>query len=568
MTLLSQNERRVWTRQPQVRTGGNSKLAASGLWNGAVLVDQISGQRTALATSGAAQVAIPSGVGIKVSGLAVADRAILAPAYSKVGEIGARDFTAICRFTLDSTNGYNVFGKWNTGGSPTTCEWLLGAGAGFGGSTADFMIVVGATTYVASITGLSWGVGRTYTIVGRRSGTTISVILYDSYTKTISSASVTNAGITSVNTQTGRALKLGEIDLGSAYNAEITVDIAATFARTLSDTEINVAISNPWQLFAPRRTRRYISLGAGGGARTLTTSLAAAIQAAQSATASMSAGVQAARTNTATTDAAVQAAKSAQASLNAAVSNINQAVASLGGAVLNSGATSASANAAVQLARNATASLNLAVQAQGNATASVSAQVQAGSSLSAALDGYVQAGSSISASASAAVLASALAQAGIAAAVQTPATTTAGLSAALRAAQQATAAIDAALQLTRNATAGLSAQVQSGTSASVAIDAAIRATAQAVAGVDAAIVRAGSASLSMGAAVALQRSITAAMAGALLSSRLSAVSANAYVFDPLSLIRVYASWQRSGRQEQLTATSRAGQVTSSRRPPQ
>lgn len=307
---------------------------------------------------------------------------------------------------------------------------------------------------------------------------------------------------------------------------------------------------------------------AGGSPVTLTTSLAAAIQAAKSATASMSAGVQAARTNTATTDAAVQAAQSAQASLNAAVSNITQAVASLGGAVLNSGATSASANAAVQLARNATTSLNLAVQAQGNATASISAQVQAGTSLSAALDGYVQSGSSISASASAAVLASALAQAGIAAAVQTPATTTAGLSAALRAAQQATAAIDAALQLARNATAGLSAQVQSGTSASVAIDAAIRATAQAVAGVDAAIARAGSASLSMGAAVALQRSISAAMAGALLSSRLSAVSANAYVFDPLSLIRVYASWQSSGRQEQLTATSRAGQVTSSRRPPQ
>lgn len=547
MTLLSQNERRIWTRQPQKRVKINwgHPLARGlvGAWVPTFGAGNLAGTSSLFVQNNLT--AGPDGVRGQFSGKIGTDAQLRTPSFGVATAFytGTADVYSVVvgRGVVDTEE----FGFHATHSNPTY------AGALYCGSSYS---VIGKPT------GGALSNNTRYAIGGGASGGNGSV-----YSNGVLTATASGLGTPDVS---------GDLWLGRSNATLSTWTVSPSFEylyvwdRLPSPEEFKEIARNPWQLFAPRRTRRYISLGAGGGARTLTTSLAAAIQAAQFATASMSAGVQAARTNTATTDAAVLAAQSAQASLNAAVSNITQAVASLGGAVLNSGATSASANAAVQLARNATASLNLAVQAQGNATASVSAQVQAGSSLSAALDGYVQAGSSISASASAAVLASALAQAGIAAAVQTPTTTPAGLSAALRAAQQATAAIDAALQLARNATAGLSAQVQSGTSASVAIDAAIRTTAQALAGVDAAIARAGSASLSMGAAVALQRSISAAMAGALLSSRLSAVSANAYVFDPLSLIRVYASWQRSGRQEQLTATSRAGQVTSSRRPPQ
>lgn len=160
---------------------------------------------------------------------------------------------------------------------------------------------------------------------------------------------------------------------------------------------------------------------AGGGARTLTTSLAAAIQAAQSATASMSAGVQAARTNTATTDAAVQAAQSAQASLNAAVLKLSQAA----------------------------ASLDAALRKANTATASVSAQVQSGTSVSVAADAAVRASASTAASIDAAI-------------ARSP-SVGASLAAAIAVQRVLSAAFDGAVLERRWATAAMGAYVYDGT---------------------------------------------------------------------------------------------------------
>lgn len=46
--------------------------------------------------------------------------------------------------------------------------------------------------------------------------------------------------------------------------------ISALWARALSDAEIRSLSENPWQIFAPRETRIFVPLGAGGGGATAT----------------------------------------------------------------------------------------------------------------------------------------------------------------------------------------------------------------------------------------------------------------------------------------------------------
>ena len=329
---------------------------------------------------------------------------------------------------------------------------------------------------------------------------------------------------------------IGQAEVGNlAFDFDGRLWLFVLFDAILPDSLALELATNPEALFDDTAdATHYADLETGGGAtaKTLTTSLSAAIQQAMTATATINAGIQAGASTTATVNAVVQAAHAAQTSLDAALQRVNQATAGLDVAVRAAGTRVASLDTAVELARSATTALNVAVAAQRSTTTTLNAQVQAAGSATSSLDAFVLAGSQVNVSVSAAILAAALRTAGIDAVVALGQTRTTGLNAALKQARSATAGIGAAVGVARAATASLNAQIQisGATNAIAAIDAAVQRLTSAVVSIDAMISAAGSANAALNAVVSLQRSAAAAMSAAVLNTRSVVASLSAYVF--------------------------------------
>jgi hypothetical protein len=238
-----------WTTQPQQACEIDLKLGPSAAWNFATKRDAVSGLEMVLGADNSSGV-WRDGRYINVTGASNLNRVECVSSVSAIAP-GAGDFTVTVTFVFDGlTGGYSAFGRWNTGATPSTSDWFLGAGSTFGVATADFTVACGSSVYSASAAG-AWVVGNKYTFIGRRRGTTIYVDRYNHTTGVWVSGSTTNAGITTINYNAARKTKLGEIDIGAGYNIAATYSTAATFKRCLSGAEVRSLSANPWQIFKP-----------------------------------------------------------------------------------------------------------------------------------------------------------------------------------------------------------------------------------------------------------------------------------------------------------------------------
>ena len=243
--------------QPQEFVGANVGAGWVAAWSFGVATDQASGEPVTQTTD-ASLVVREDGQRLSVSGISALGRAVLNCADAD--KPGAGDFTVAIKFRL-STSSYCVVGRWNTGGSPSTCDWLIGSNNP--PYQFEFIVAVGATTYTATISG-TYSTGEDYGLIARRRGTTITLDRYDYATGARSSASTTNAGITTINSNSARALKLGEIDAGAGYNSSLESPYLGIANRALTDEEVTDWFVNPSVMFEPERI--WVPVSAGGGA--------------------------------------------------------------------------------------------------------------------------------------------------------------------------------------------------------------------------------------------------------------------------------------------------------------
>lgn len=253
-----------------------------------------------------------------------------------------------------------------------------------------------------------------------------------------------------------------------------------------------------------------------------------------------SAGGPVTLTATSSLGAAIQAAQAATASISAAVQAPLSSTSALGVAVQASLTGVASVGAAVQVAQSATATLAAAVQAAVAATASLTAYIQAGSQASASLEVAVQQARSATAAADVVV--------------QAALSGSASLGAAVQAAGTAAAALGAAVQAAGTATASLGAYVQAGSVVVASLEAAIQRAATATASLDAALAVSGAATASLSAMVLSQSAVTASLGAAVRAAVASTAGLSAYVNDPSALV-----FTEDGRQRIGAAQGRAGQ---------
>jgi len=168
----------------------------------------------------------------------------------------------------------------------------------------------------------------------------------------------------------------GRLWLGNGYAASAGCDIyaGAYWSRALTPIEATALSANPWALFAPRRTRRYIQLAGGASSYSITltasTSAVAAIvkaaklqrQANASAAAAIGKAAASSKAATATTTGQVKRAVSitrrATTALSAAVATIKAKLLTLAATV----SSSASVRRAVSITRSGTATSSASVR--------------------------------------------------------------------------------------------------------------------------------------------------------------------------------------------------------------
>jgi hypothetical protein len=226
---------------------GNPLYRPDALWNFHSVnseFDVISKKPTVKTTGGLTRDYSNYGSGVVVSGNSNFDRYVL-QCGTNVDNIGADNFTALITFELLSLTGYGGIGR-RSGGDPSITDWVLMPGAGT--NNAFFNVNVGATQYICEL-GKTWALNTIYTLIGRRTGTTIDVYVYDHSLRQTISATATNAGITTVNYTGAEKLRLAEIDSSLASNSNILTYNAALFKRALNDFEINELLVNPTLLF-------------------------------------------------------------------------------------------------------------------------------------------------------------------------------------------------------------------------------------------------------------------------------------------------------------------------------
>ena len=130
-------------------------------------------------------------------------------------DFGAGNFTVECwiKKQAGSTGFSNLtgVGKWNTGATPGSNEWLITLSNGGNNNIPNFTVEVGSTRYTAVAT-TSLTLGTWYHIAGVREGTTIKI-----YVNGVLEGSLTDAGITNINDVPGRKVMLGKIDGFAGY---------------------------------------------------------------------------------------------------------------------------------------------------------------------------------------------------------------------------------------------------------------------------------------------------------------------------------------------------------------
>ena len=154
--------------QPPAGTAVNPAWAPAAAWAFTGLGDSVSGRSVVLAAVTTFKPTTP-GLALSVAGLFGA-RATLRVKPS-VDMPGANDFTVVFRgiYRGAGSTTQSHIGRWNTGASPGTNDWLLG------GSNTDnsiyFLVEVGSTSYSASVVAPAYLAGHEYVMVGRRRGT-------------------------------------------------------------------------------------------------------------------------------------------------------------------------------------------------------------------------------------------------------------------------------------------------------------------------------------------------------------------------------------------------------------
>lgn len=130
---------------------------------------------------------------------------------------GSSNFTVeMLVYKKASSSGWTnsaAVGKWNTGASAGTNEWLLALTSSGSDDYPTFNVEVGSTTYsVTSSVALSL---NTWThIAGVRNGTSIMI-----YVDGTLRGTTTDAGITTINDISGRVIQIGKIAGASFYTA-------------------------------------------------------------------------------------------------------------------------------------------------------------------------------------------------------------------------------------------------------------------------------------------------------------------------------------------------------------
>lgn len=205
------------------------------------LADTVSGKPSSSA-SGTTRVITRHGPGISVG---KSSNAHVLRCNPDVDNIGDGDFTVAVSFILNALGGYVVIGRYRDNSSAAVQDWFLGGDAV--GTNVLFTVCCGSSWFEVKVAS-PMATGALNTLVGRRKGTTIDVMRYTGGAL-VASASLTNAGLTTVNYTPARQLKLGELDLGPVFNADVTALSGALFKRALTDQQCLSLAQNPWQIF-------------------------------------------------------------------------------------------------------------------------------------------------------------------------------------------------------------------------------------------------------------------------------------------------------------------------------
>lgn len=255
---LSQN---WWTRQPPRYVKANRAKRVGALWTFTDTADRVTGRPITIGTGGS--IAHSSlGRVASVSGVANLGRIVLNT--SLADKPGAGNFTVFARYILRTVAGYCILGRWNTGASPSTNDWLLGSATVLG-STASFGGAFGSNIVHAEVTAGAVA-NEEYIMVGRRRGTTLYVdrvhLVRGLPDEAWSSASNTSASVTTFNSNSSRALKVGEIDAGAGNNTSLDLIAAGLFPFAMSDEQVKRLPYDLWDYFAPRRVLVPVSAAA------------------------------------------------------------------------------------------------------------------------------------------------------------------------------------------------------------------------------------------------------------------------------------------------------------------
>jgi len=150
-------------------------------------------------------------------------------------DFGAGDFTVECWIKKQASSSAfsNIagVGKWNTGATPGSNEWILTLSSGGNNNIPNFTVEVGNVRYSATAT-TDLTIGIWYHIAGVREGTSIKI-----YINGVLEGTTTDAGITNIN-NVGRTLVLGKID-GQANTTNMEMDELRIWSKARTITEIN-----------------------------------------------------------------------------------------------------------------------------------------------------------------------------------------------------------------------------------------------------------------------------------------------------------------------------------------
>lgn len=249
MTLLSQQERRVWTRQPQVVAGvdwgnplsvglvfaaygGGPDIVSGTLptYGGGAGRTTISDGVASAAGAGGVSYVLPSGH--KLYNITTTDTVF---ASEQINTVTAYGYLCLVQYRQAGGSPYIAWGYTSDGVGTSPQDWISPNGSTFSdGQTTSARI--------SAAPKVSHGKVRTTTET--------RYFVNGEVVETKSRAAITPDF---VNKQ--------PLDVGNAGNA---LSVLLIWDRPLSDLEYKKIHNNPWQLFTGRRTRRYISLGAGG----------------------------------------------------------------------------------------------------------------------------------------------------------------------------------------------------------------------------------------------------------------------------------------------------------------